>query len=103
MVDHAQFLSRANAIAALTARHRLPSIGSLELPAGGELMGYGVSFSDMFRRAAAFVDKILKGAKPGDIPVEQATKFKLVLNLKTAKALGLEVPTTLLVRDELIE
>jgi ABC-type uncharacterized transport system substrate-binding protein len=74
MVDQAQFLSRANAIAALAARHRLPSIGSLELAAGGGLMGYGVDFSGMFRRAAYFVDKILKGAKPGDIPVEQATK-----------------------------
>jgi len=85
MVDHAQFPSRANAIAALAAKHRLPMNGSLELPTGGGLMGYGVNFSDMFRRAAYFVDKVLKGAKPGDIPVEQATKFKLVLNLKTAK------------------
>jgi putative tryptophan/tyrosine transport system substrate-binding protein len=104
MVDHAQFLSRANAIAALAAKHRFPIIGSLELPAGGGLMGYGVNFSDMFRRAAYFVDRVLKGTKPGDIPVEQATKFKLVLNLKSAKALGLEVPATLLARaDEVIE
>jgi len=63
-----------------------------------------VNFSDMFRRAAYFVDRVLKGTKPGDIPVEQATKFKLVLNLKSAKALGLEVPATLLARaDEVIE
>ena len=76
----------------------------MELPAGGGLIGYGVNFSVLFRRAAAFVDKILKGAKPGDIPVEQATKFKLVLNLKTAKALGLDLPATVLARaDEVIE
>ena len=76
----------------------------MELPAGGGLIGYGVNFSVLFRRAAAFVDKILKGAKPGDIPVEQATKFKLILNLKTAKTLGLEIPRTLLARvDEVIE
>jgi putative tryptophan/tyrosine transport system substrate-binding protein len=104
MTDHAQFISRARAVAALAAKHRLPSIGSLELPAGGGLIGYEVNFSDLFRRAAAFVDKILKGARPGDIPVEQATKFKLILNLKTAKTLGLEIPPTLLARvDEVIE
>jgi putative ABC transport system substrate-binding protein len=104
MVDHAQFLSRAHRIAALAARHRLPSIGSLELPASGGLMGYGVNFSDMFRRAAAFVDKIIRGAKPADIPIEQATKFKFVLNLKTAKALGIDFAPMLLARaDEVIE
>ena len=67
-------------------------------------MAYGVNFSDMFRRAAVFVDKILKGADPGDIPIEQATKFKIVLNLKTTKALGLDIPPTLHARaDEVIE
>ena len=104
MLDHAQLLANAGAIAALAAKHRLPSIGPLELPKEGGLIGYGVNFSDMFRRAATFVDKILKGEKPGDIPIEQATKFNLVLNLKTAKALGFEVPTgTLLRADEVIE
>ena len=62
----------------------------------GGLLGYGVDFSALFRRAAYFVDKILKGAKPGDIPIEQATKFITVVNLKTAKALGLDIPPMLL-------
>jgi putative ABC transport system substrate-binding protein len=104
VTDHALFIANAKAITALAAKHRLPSIGPLELAASGALMAYGVNFLDQFRRAAVFVDKILKGAKPGDIPVEQPTKFELVLNLKTAKALGLEVPPTLLARaDAVIE
>jgi putative tryptophan/tyrosine transport system substrate-binding protein len=104
MADHGQFLTNADTIVALAAQHRLPSIGPLQLPAGGGLMAYGVNFSDFFRRAAYFVDKILKGEKPGDIPIEQATKFNLVLNLKTAKALGLKFsPTMLSTADEVIE
>jgi hypothetical protein len=96
MTDHAQLLANAGTIAALAVRHRLPSIGPLELPPAGGLLAYGVDFSVMFRRAAMLVDKILKGAKPGDIPVEQAAKFKSVINLKTAKALDIDMPPTLL-------
>jgi putative tryptophan/tyrosine transport system substrate-binding protein len=74
------------------------------LAASGGLMAYGVNFSDMFRRAAAFVDKILKGAKPGDIPVEQVAKIQTIANIRTAKLMGIEMPTTLLLRaDEVIE
>ena len=104
MSDYTLFIRNAAAIAAFAAQHRLPSIGPLELPASGGLMGYGVNFIEIFRRAAYFVDKILKGAKPGDIPIELPTRFKLVLNLKTAKALGLTIPDKLLsIADDVIE
>ena len=88
---------------ALTAR--LPTIYVVrEFIETGGLMSYGPSFPDLFRRAADYVDKILRGAKPGDIPVEQPTKFDLAINLTTAKALGLTIPPMLLARaDEVIE
>ena len=92
-------------IVALTARHRLPSMFPEEefVEAGG-LMAYGPYVPDNFRRAAGYVDKILKGAKPADLPVEQPTKYKLVVNLKTAKTLGLTIPQSLLGRaDEVIQ
>jgi putative ABC transport system substrate-binding protein len=89
----------------LALKHRLPLFGAIALFAReGGLMSYSISQKDMYRRAAYYVDRILKGAKPADLPVEQATRFELVVNLKTAKALGLTVPPTLLVRaDEVIE
>ena len=89
----------------LAAKHRLPAMYEWRAYAeSGGLMSYGTDFADVFRRAASYVDKILRGAKPGDLPVEQPTKFELVINLKTAKALGLTIPPSLLGRaDEVIQ
>jgi ABC-type uncharacterized transport system substrate-binding protein len=92
-------------IIALAARHRLPAVYPMRsFPASGGLFSYGMDAADVFRRAASYVDRILKGAKPGDIPVQTPSKYELVINLKTAKALGLTVPPLLLARaDEVIE
>jgi len=89
----------------LAARHRLPAVYGLgEYAEVGGLLAYGPNRLDMFRRAATYVDQVLKGAKPGDLPVEQPKKFALIINLKTAKALGLTLPPSLLVRaDEIIQ
>jgi putative tryptophan/tyrosine transport system substrate-binding protein len=81
-----------------------PWIGAPLSATHGGLLGFGVNFAALYRHAAIFVDKILRGAKPGDIPIEEATKFKTVVNLKTAKALGLDIPPTVLASaDEVIE
>jgi putative tryptophan/tyrosine transport system substrate-binding protein len=99
------FAAHSQRIADLTVKARLPAMfyRREQVEAGG-LMSYGTNFPDMYRRAAAYVDKILKGAKPADIPVEQPTKFELVINLKTVKALGLTIPRTLLaLSDEVFE
>jgi putative ABC transport system substrate-binding protein len=92
-------------LAALALKHRLPGMFPFkENVVAGGLMSYGADPSDLYRRAAVYIDKILKGAKPADLPVEQASKYELVINLKTAKALGLELPATVLARaDEVIE
>ena len=89
----------------LALRYRLPTMfAAREIVEAGGLMSYGADHDDLVRRTALYIDKILKGAKPADLPVEQASKYQLVINLKTAKALGLEVPPTLLARaDEVIE
>jgi len=98
------FIRDAKLLAAIAAKRHLASIGSVEFTAAGGLVAYGVSFHDMYRRGAYFVDKILKGAKPGDLPVQQPTKFELVVNLKTAKEIGITIPTSILLRaDEVIE
>ena len=96
--DDAVLLGNTSVVAALALKHRLPSCGWTDFAIDGGLMAYGVNFSDMFRRAATFVDKILKGAKPSDLPVERSTKFETIVNLKTAKALGLVIPYNLLAR-----
>jgi putative ABC transport system substrate-binding protein len=99
------FITERRRLVDLAVKNRLPAVyGLREFVDAGGLMSYGANPADSFRRAATYVDKILKGAKPGDLPVEQPTKFELVINLKTAKALGLTIPPSLLGRaDEVIQ
>ena len=105
MVETALIDRNRTRIIALALDAKLPVTGgSSKFAKAGALVSYGPSFPDMFRRAAEIVDKILRGTKPGDIPVEQPTKFDLVINVKTANALGITVPHNLLVlADEVIE
>ncbi len=104
-LDDPLLFSNRTRIIALAARHRLPAVyGYREFPDAGGLLAYGPSRYDMYRRAAAYVDKILKGAKPADLPVERPMRFELVVNLKTAKTLGLTIPQSVLVRaDQVIQ
>jgi len=104
VVDEGLFVANAGRIAQLAIKNGLPSIGFRGYCEAGGLAGYGVDFPHIWRRSMAFVDKILKGVNPADLPIEQATRFELMINLKTARALGLEVPPTLIARaDEVIE
>src|SRR5262249_54425515 len=98
-------LTNLHLIIEFAAKNRLPAIyGAREFAAADGLIAYGVDVADIFHRAAGYVDRILKGAKPADLSVEQQTKFQMIINLKTAKALGLNVPPSLLARaDEMIE
>jgi len=98
------FSSNRSAITILAETHRLPTFGDAEFAKVGGLIGLGTIRSEIYRGAATYIDKILKGAKPGDLPVEQPTKFELIVNLKTAKALGIKIPQSVLVRaDRVIE
>jgi len=98
------FAVNARPIADLARKNRLPLAGGEEYAQVGGLIAYGVNFPEMYRRAAYFIDKILKGAKASDLPIEQPTKFDLIINLNTAKALGVTIPQTLVLRaDELIQ
>ena len=102
--EEAMLIAEAGRIADLARKHHLPTVGFVEYARAGGLLAFGANFSDLWRRAAGFVDKILKGARPADLPVERATKFELIINLKTAKALGLTIPPSLLQRaDQVIQ
>jgi putative ABC transport system substrate-binding protein len=105
VLPHALTIFNASVIIALAQRYRMPDVHALaEAAAVGGLVSYGLNWNDQFRRAAEYVDRILKGTKPADLPVEQPTKFELVINLKTAKTIGLEIPPPLLTRaDQVIE
>lgn len=102
VTEDGEFAASFRAIATLALANKLPSIGAKEYAEAGGLIGYGVNILRLYQRAAYFVDRILKGSKPADLPVEQPTTFELVINLKTAKALGLEVPDMLLNRADVV-
>lgn len=102
--EEAMLVGQAGSIADLARKHQLPTVGFVEYARAGGLLAFGVNFSDLWRRAAGIVDKVLKGARPADLPIERATKFDVVINVKTAKALGLKIPQSLLLRaDEIIQ
>jgi putative ABC transport system substrate-binding protein len=102
--EESTMLANARAIAALAAKQRLPGIGGREFAEAGGPMGYGMKLTELYRRGAQIVDKVLKGAKPGDLPIEQPREFELVINMKAVKALGIKLPEAVLVRaDKVIE
>lgn len=103
-MDDAFFTAHRTTFLNLASKARLPtSFSERPFVVEGGLMSYGTNIGDMWRRSAGYVDKILKGAKPGDLPIEQPTKFDLIVNLKTAKALGITIPESILLRpDEVI-
>jgi putative ABC transport system substrate-binding protein len=105
VIEDPLFFAQRDVILAMASTSQLPTLHDLRrFPEEGALMSYGPDLYDLFRRAAAYVDRILKGAKPSDLPVEQPTKFELVINLKTAKSLGLNIPPMLIaLADDLIE
>ena len=105
VLPHALTVFNASKILALARQYRIPDVNAFsEAVAAGALVSYGINWDDQFRRAAEYVDRILKGEKPADLPVQEPTKYQLAINLKTAKALGLIVPPTILSRaDEVIE
>jgi ABC-type uncharacterized transport system substrate-binding protein len=104
LIDDPVVIAHARQLVDLTAKNRIPAIGFTEYAHAGGFMTCAVNLSESWRRAAVFVDKIFKGAKPGELPIEQATRFDLVVNLATAKALGLTIPQSLLLRaDEVIQ
>jgi len=100
VMENPIFITNGKAIAQLAAKERIVSVGQKEFAEAGGLIGYGANLLDLYRRAAYFVDRILRGAKPADLPVEQPTKFDLVVNVKTARALGLKIPQSILLRAE---
>jgi putative ABC transport system substrate-binding protein len=97
-------IANARALAELTTKHKLPSVGFSDIAEAGGLISYGVNTLDLWYRAAYFVDQVSKGAKPGDIPIEQPTKFELMINRKSATALGIKIPNSILLRaDKVIQ
>jgi ABC-type uncharacterized transport system substrate-binding protein len=104
VIDEGLFVANAKRIAELAIRNRLPGVGFREYCEAGGLAAYGVNFPHIWRRGAVFVDKILKGSKPADLPIEQATRFEFIINLRTARSFGLDLPPLLVARaDEVIE
>src|SRR5262249_10471221 len=105
IIEDPLFSSNSSTISQIALQHQIPTVsGNRELPAAGGLLAYAFNYIAMVKRSASYVDRILKGETPGDLPIEQATEFNLIINLKTAKALGLTIPPTLIARaDEIIE